>query len=609
MLAPDGRALLLDALRPPAGYELGRAVATTFTLDLTAALVVPLAFATSQLGRSKDPVAVMEAVRSCTDRVDLFCQAGSITLPRQASELVEFVGPMVHEVRRPRPGHLFHPKVWALRFESGEADPCYRILVLSRNLTLDRGWDLVLCLDDDGARKRNRGNDQLVRLLAALPAMATTPLPAERAAAIAALAQELRSVNWELPDDVADIRFWAYGLGRTARPDFSGYRQLVVSPFLTDGGLDTILGAATHRDLTLVSRSDELDRLGLAAVEGAAVYSLDPLVGYGDAQEAGAGAPEDDGSAPASVGEQGDAPSGLRDLHAKLVVIERSKRAHVFVGSANATDAAFAGNVEVLCELDGGHSKLGVATILDAENGMGALLVAYQPSGSKPEDPADELRRHLEEALRAAAEVTLTATAAPVDDRWTVELRSDHALPGADAVRFTVAPLNRPSEQHPVTPGAPIAADLGPREAADITAFYILTGELIDQVIRPMATVVRATLVNDPAHRLDDIVARQVDTPEKFLRFLLLLLGLNTEPGLLGGAGGGDGYGTWLAGTAGVLELLTTTLATRPRAIDDLAGLVERLQATPSGRAVLPDGWDDLWAAVLAARTRVGDGW
>ena len=34
VLAPDNRALLLDALRPAPGQTLDRAVATTFTLDL-----------------------------------------------------------------------------------------------------------------------------------------------------------------------------------------------------------------------------------------------------------------------------------------------------------------------------------------------------------------------------------------------------------------------------------------------------------------------------------------------------------------------------------------------------------------------------------------------
>ena len=55
MLAPDSRELLLDALRPPTGCSLDRAVATTFTLDLETALTVPLAFAGSDWMSSRIP--------------------------------------------------------------------------------------------------------------------------------------------------------------------------------------------------------------------------------------------------------------------------------------------------------------------------------------------------------------------------------------------------------------------------------------------------------------------------------------------------------------------------------------------------------------------------
>ena len=281
MLAPDGRAVLLDALRPPPGYQLGRALATTFTLDLTAALVVPLAFARSQLGDSKDPVAVMEAVQSCAARVDVFCQAGSMVVPRQAPRLVEFLGSMVHEVRRPRPGRLFHPKLWLLRFDSSDAGPSFRFLVLSRNLTLDRSWDLVLRLDGIEGRRRNHGNDQLVRLIHSLPGMATTEIPGERAEAIGELADQVRRVEWECPDDVNEIRLWAFGSGRTLRPDFSGYRQLVISPFITEGGLDIVRAGALRPDLTVVARSEEFDRLDPGVFTGTTTYVLDPLAGYG----------------------------------------------------------------------------------------------------------------------------------------------------------------------------------------------------------------------------------------------------------------------------------------------------------------------------------------
>lgn len=58
MLAPDGREVLVELLRPPPGSELVRGVATTYTLDLTSALAAPLSFAGHRLSTDKDPVAI-----------------------------------------------------------------------------------------------------------------------------------------------------------------------------------------------------------------------------------------------------------------------------------------------------------------------------------------------------------------------------------------------------------------------------------------------------------------------------------------------------------------------------------------------------------------------
>ena len=44
MLEPRVRRQLMEALRPPSGYELDRAVGTTYSLDLLALLTTPLAF-------------------------------------------------------------------------------------------------------------------------------------------------------------------------------------------------------------------------------------------------------------------------------------------------------------------------------------------------------------------------------------------------------------------------------------------------------------------------------------------------------------------------------------------------------------------------------------
>ena len=97
-------------------------------------------------------------------------------------------------------------------------------------------------------------------------------------------------------------------------------------------------------------------------------------------------------------------------------------------------------------------------------------------------------------------------------------------------------------------------------------------------------------------------MARQIDTPEKFLRLLALLIGFAS------GSGGdfaatGFGPGSWSAGAGnGVLELLARALSETPESIDHLEPIVERLRRMPNGGVILPPGWDDVWLPVLAAR-------
>ena len=170
VLAPDNRALLLDALRPTPGHSLDRAVATTFTLDLETALMVPLAFAGFRFDENPDPIEVMEALRRTGERMDIFCQAGAISAARWPSDLVALLEKSIHEVRRPRPDRIFHPKVWALRLLNPAGDPAFRLVVLSRNLTASRSWDTILWLDGQPqGRRPNASNAPLEGLLALCP--------------------------------------------------------------------------------------------------------------------------------------------------------------------------------------------------------------------------------------------------------------------------------------------------------------------------------------------------------------------------------------------------------------------------------------------------------
>ena len=603
MLEPDSRVVLLDQLRPPPGYRLHAAVATTFTLDLATAVVPPLAFASVEIRDTPDPVAALEAIRSCTDRVDIFCQAGQLTVPRRHSDLMTYLEPMVHPVRRPRPGALFHPKVWFLHYRADEAPDRFRLLCSTRNLTDSQAWDAVVILDGTAASEVNPANEPLAALIDSLPRRTVGDLAAGPAARITALADAARRVKWERPEHVTSIAFHLWGVPgmSAAAPDFSGYRHLLVAPFCNPAGLAQLTRSA-RGDITVVSRAETFDELGTEPFARCDTFVLDPVATLAatDGPEAdNAAGPPDDADL---------AEDALTGLHAKVMVVERDHRAHVFIGSANATSAAFGGNVEFAVELTGGYSRLGVGTYLDGNAPFRRMLQQYEPGAPTPPDPDDDRLRALLNRLRTLAEVefTLTVQPAPLAGIHNLHLDSETPLRLGETHELRVELLTLPGQAVELVGGRPAEATFRDVAVPNITPFVALhlTDRGTSARTRPLqaSSVVHARLIGDPPTRLDEVLARQVDTPEKFLRFVALLLGLggaaSAVPSVL--AGGTDSAWGSTAG-AGMFEVIVNALATSPDALRDLDRLVERLESTDAGRRVLPDGFGTLWEPVKAA--------
>lgn len=605
MLPPDNRVLFLDALRPPMGFRFDRAVATTFTLDLETALMVPLALAGYALKDSPDPVEVLEAIRSCAGRIDIFCQAGGIKADRWPSDLVSMLEKSIHQVRRPKPGCLFHPKVWVIRFIDPSSNQFkYRCLILSRNLTQDRSWDLVLRLDSDDisvSKGINPGNQNLHRFVAALPVLAGFEENHDRLNAINEIADELRRVWWELPEDVQDIQFWPFGLPGMRKPKteemFTGYRHLIVSPFISPSGLQIALGDSKKSNVSIVSRGDELDRLAKEELPEATYFQINPLASLRGDEEHLESSIETD--------------QMLGDLHAKLYIVETNRRARVFMGSANATDRAFNGNVEILCELSGGSTRLGIEAMLGENSPLRGILEQYSFPESISADSQQELGHGVESYLFDLAGMKLSAVASRTESDWDVLVTSDLTLPnppGFDAEVY-ICPLNMPADRRRLSFEQIISVNFQAIKAADITPFMNLVciGRR-DGLVVEKQIVVCATLFGDPSQRLDEILVRQIDTPEKFLRLISLLLGLGGGFNSEGLCGQQTSNGVWVSGglESGLLETIVRSLAERPDTLDSLESLVNRLSATEKGKRVLPPGWGQLWGSVVGARKLIG---
>lgn len=589
MLPPDSRVVLVDALRPPPGAQFDRGIALTFTLGLESALVAPLAFAGNRIQSDQlDPLEVLHAARSCTDRLDIFCQAGQVHVPHKNSDLLSLLEPMVHPVTPTRPGALFHPKLWAVRYllPGGEGH-AMRLLIGSRNLNADCSWDTCLRLDGTLEGRPKSSNKPIADLLRYAVDLAVTPVAEPRTRAIKALIEDVRRAAWELPDGADGLEFFVPGVPGAKAPGFEGTRAALISPFWNEAGRE-IVGRSD--DLVLVGRQEELDRLPEERLDEAEAYVLNELAGL-DQSEAG-----DDPHAGALTG-----------LHAKIYVIEYDRRAWMYVGSANATDAAFGRNVELLARLTGGKKTMGIARLMDRDAGLSSILEPYIPQPPVEEDKAEH---ELENALRAAAALPMTATVSVgggVDDSWTIQLESREPVPMRDDIAFSTALLTTPQNEVPLDEGIPVCVGFEGLATTDVTPFVVITAT--NGRGGRLRTVALASLVNDPADRLDRLLARQVDTPEKFLKFLALLLGIGAvfDQGNGGSRNGRVGNWAVAAGTP-VLELLLTAVADHPEQLDTLGRLVDRLQCTDAGMKALPEGFLDVWKVVTASRSIVRGG-
>ena len=611
MLEPDNRSLLLSALRPPLGYRFDRGIATTYTMDFLSALSAPLALAGYWVAdnveaQHVDHISICDAVESVRSRLDIFVQAGATEATLGAkvpTPLVALLEPVIHEVRRPAEGRLFHPKLWLLRFEHPTEKPWYRCLVLSRNLTQDRSWDLVLTLDSrPDEHSKNQQNEQLVRLVESLPERTTLPLPAERVGAIEQFAKELSSVHWELPEGFEHVHFLAYGVPglRSEKPEntFEGKSHLIISPFASDSALTRILRKATG-EVHLVTRVETAQQLSSEVRSRISIHVLDM--------------PTLDSAAHVDTAAL-DAIRTFDDVHAKGYLIEFKNDAYFYVGSANATDAAFSGNTEILVELRGSRKEFGIEAVFGENSSFRNALTRWTSDEPPLTPPAgDEHHRLMQAYLVDVAAVGFEMDATEYAGQWRCRLRSRHPLPAPpkqlSECELKVSPVFSLNEGYLVSPQSHIDIDFAPCDLSSVSAFVRITlspaGQSMSEAV---STTARCELRGTPTSRQQDIIVKLIDTPEKLLRFLQLILALGQKEALNLSdliESSSNMSTSWAISDRGVLESLVEALARDPEALVRLSPVIQRIIETGDKNKVLPERWNEVWSAISIAKKQL----
>ena len=610
VLAPQDRTALLDALRPPSDFVLHTAIGTTFSLDLVALLSASVGFTFFELDDSGEsmgdhtPLALLEAIRRHAGQILVFCEAGRIAVPPKHGQLFSYLEDRIVQARAPADNRVFHPKLWFIRYVASDERVKYRLLCMSRNLTFDKCLDTVVVLDGDLRDDRSNGftqNAPLKEFVNALPSMAISEVAQSQAVQCALVGTEIAKVEWDLDGlPVEDLVFWP--LGHQSRKVWpfrdATDRVLVMSPFLSGSVLDRL--SKPRAEHFLISRSHELDRLSHESRNGfTTVHVIRDQPEAEDALQGAAGSP--DGIA-------------ANDLHAKVYIADRGWDASVWTGSANATNAAFDGNVEFLVELRGKKSQLGIDAFLAGPQGtvcMRDLLETYTPPDAfQPDAEQEALEAALDNVRRQVAMVPWLVSVEPnaQGDTYSVQVRASGAIqpyePG-------ISVLLRPLALGPEVAQA-LAAQENPSVVFENVSLEGLTSFLVIELhgragSRVLSTsfIVNARLIGEPPNRRERILQSMLKNKRDVVRYLLLLLAeLGDEAGL-GSMALGPGPATTGAAdvtSEALLEPLLRTFALAPDRLSAVASLVHDLGLSPDTASLVPEGLSDLVEAMIAAR-------
>jgi len=607
MLDPGDRALLWDSLEPPDGYDFAEAIGTSFSLDLLGLASIPLSLTFRALadddggGQRRDPLAMIEALRRHAGNITVFAQAGQVKVPPHNELIYSHLEPTLVQVAVD--GGVFHPKVWALRFTSDTGQDRYRLLVLSRNLTFDRSWDVALRLDGELRVRRNAmaANHPLGAFFDALPGQAVEPVSAAIVARCRRFSHDLRRVDFELPADVSEITFWPLGIDGYRRYPFEGRidRMAIVSPFLQGSAV----GRLTERDRgdIVVSRDDQLDELGSAAFEGLVI----PRVLDEDADLE----PTDE--------EDGPAPE-LRGLHAKIYVADAGWDASVWIGSANATRAAFERNVEFLVELTGAKGRLGIDQLFgkpEVPAGFGALLRDYPPAALPVAAPAERaLERDLDEfaALLARSELELVV-AEGENATYALSLRGVLTDP-PPCMSVSVWPTTTRKENA----SRALVFDSDPMAQFHRLSLESITAFLAFDVVverdgaqAEKQFVLKLPLVGEPAQRYEAILRSLLRNSRDVLRYLLFLLEDDVDRTQERGGWDGpqapvdtndDPLAALLSGQP-VFEMLMLAACRSPERLDRVARFLADLEGREEDVGLVPAELASILQPILDARS------
>lgn len=521
-----------NALLPPEGYTLEKAVGTTYSLDLEALTAVCIALGLKEDPDSdlfQNPISMLNALVKVSEKILIFCEAGQIKKPMTPSPLMLLLDKMVIPValtkkQNNRRFPAFHPKTWVLQYRNQEGQRKYRFVVLSRNLTFDRSWDVSICIESSDAVSQPEKTKPIISFLHFLQKQIGNAIPGypEKRRLIDELSTELRDVAFSLENHRFGENFTIMPLGIGSegfdlsrdplycqfpgKADYSFNELVVFSPFLSG----SVIGywnrpehtlAGTTR--TLITRRSELPKLTADKVSRFRIFVLKDEIVDGE-----------------DFITDEEFEKQKQDIHAKIYIRRKYNNVDLYIGSMNASYAAIHENVEMMIRIGTRWKYYGGQNFLEeifcgTEESLTNPFEEVQVTAEKQDVPEDETKV-LEHIIKELCRMRKWAEAVPAGDRYHVSVHIEGTLQDKGA-EIMLAPLRRSSF-------LPISRNMlfPDMEVLQLTDFYQV------QVKRGSAEITRIIMIPTaglPDERESAVVNSVIKDKKSFIEYIAFILG------------------------------------------------------------------------------------
>ena len=582
-----------QVLAPPVNYKLDFAIGTTYSLDLDALVGACIALGLAEETDSdlmKNPVCLLEALRATGDKVALFCEGGQIHLPGNVTSLYILLEKMVFPVTTAKRKGVakypsFHPKFWLIRYVDEKNNYLYRVVVLSRNLTFDRSWDVTFCMDgkkkSTETAKNNPIGDFITYLIKQLP---ETDYAAEKQKKMKSVIRELKNVEFSLDSkEFTDFDFIPFGIGSQYGSDQkplytlledSFHEAFIMSPFLSSGVIKNFNERSKwmeHAEYVLITRASELGKLKPSDCSNFEIYTMKDAVVDGEGL----------------ISEE-TSDIQKQDIHAKIYMLRKGADSSLYLGSLNASHNALHGNVEFMIKLHSKNRYLNLTKMKESLFGTDEAESPFQLAqfNNKQIDEVEEKANLLDGVIKDINRKTLGAVIKENGERFDVSVSFE---PISSEYEISVSPLL--SKKTVAMAETVVFTDL---ELTQLSEFYKIS---VSDGSQTVSRVIMIPTENMPDDREKAVVSSVVNDKKCFYRYIAFLLGDNLVVSALESMDMNESESSASQNhnkpiqLPALYEKMLHTAATNPERFKEIEYLIKSI----SSDGVIPEGFEQLY--------------